>query len=328
MRETRRTALRRHARLEAEGVWRADARAPARAVDVSLGEASLTIEAEGRPLAHWSLPALERLGRAEPARYGASGGAETLEIADVEMVAAIERVRHALARRPGRRRPGRVLAPAALVLGAAALVLALPGLLRDRAVTTVPAEARAALAEALLTRVGRRCAGSPALDELAVRLAAGGVSRIVAVEGPPAPLALPGGLVALPPETVRSAAEPGVTAGRVLAAIEAAGPDGPLARLLEEGGPTETLRLLVSATVSEAALDTHAARLLAPEPGGAPTGEAIPGLLARFDATGLSSAPYGRAARVEALRRLDPHPGAEPALPDRDWIALQSLCDG
>ena len=327
MRSTRRTALRRYARLEAVGLWRPAPEAPAREVGVSLGEATLTIEAGGRPLAHWSLPAVERLGRGEPARYAAAGGRETVEIADPEMVAAIERVRRALARRAPRRSWARIAVTLALTCGLAVLAASLPDLLRRRVVEMTPPEVEAALGEALLGRLGRMCPGSPALDALSARLAPGGAARIAAVEGPSAPAALPGGIVALPPEAITTAAEPGVTAGRVLAAVEASGEGGALDALLSEAGTVEALRLMTSARVSGAALDAHAARLAARPAERTPPSGAVPGILARFDAAELSSAPYGRAARIRALSTLDPHPDAPPALPDAAWIALQSTCE-
>ena len=238
MSTSRRTALRRYARLDAEGLWRPSADAAPRRVGVSLGEASLTLETGGRAVAHWALPALERHGTAEPARYAPAGGEESLEIADPEMVAAIERVRRALARGRPRRPWGRAVLPIVILAAVAASVPALPGLLRDRAVAGVPLEARVALAERLIDRLGRRCAPMPALDAMAARLAPaiGGASRIVAVDGPAAPIALPGGVIVVPPGAVTRSAEPDVAAGRVLAAAAAGGPDGALGDLLRHAG--------------------------------------------------------------------------------------------
>ena len=63
------TALHRYQRLEAEGVWRATPDARRQEVIVVLGDATLVIHDRGeRPLAHWSLPAVERHGTALPRR--------------------------------------------------------------------------------------------------------------------------------------------------------------------------------------------------------------------------------------------------------------------
>ena len=60
------TVLAKYQRLEAEGIWRADPEAQRQDVIVAIGEATLTISAaNGTALAHWSLPAIERLNPGE-----------------------------------------------------------------------------------------------------------------------------------------------------------------------------------------------------------------------------------------------------------------------
>ena len=55
------TALKEYDRIEATGLWRANADAQRREVIVSIGDATLTIsDHNDRALAHWSLPAIER----------------------------------------------------------------------------------------------------------------------------------------------------------------------------------------------------------------------------------------------------------------------------
>ena len=323
------------------------ARRRPRPVAVSLGEATLVIaDAEGRALSHWSLPAVERLPPPSahgPARFAPGVGAdEILEVADAEMVEAIERVRRAVARRAPRRRPAwrRLALATALLVGLGALAAALPDLLLTHALRVVPFEARAALGEAVLERLGAPCDGADglaALDRWAERMAPGlaseaGPARIaVLAEGLDGAVALPGGIVALPAATIERAAEPDAAAGRLLAAAEGVGDTGvgpdPLEALLRDAGPRETLRLLTAAAVSDAALDAYAARLAARPAPGAPEAERLPGLLSRFEAAGVSSAPYGRAVRTPALVDLDTHPGAAPSLADAEWIALQGVCE-
>ena len=96
------TVLAEYQRLEAEGVWRASRDAQRRDVTVSIGKATLTITApNGTALTHWSLPAVVRLNPGEtPAVFGPGRDpTETLEIAETEMVEAIDRVLSAI-RRP------------------------------------------------------------------------------------------------------------------------------------------------------------------------------------------------------------------------------------
>lgn len=325
----RRTALRRYARLEASGLWRPTADAPPRPVGVSLGEETLTIDGEHGPVVHWALPAVERRAGAGPARFGPVGAAETVELSDAEMIDAIERVRRAVRRRAPRRRRRAFLVPATILAGLAVAAPALPDLLRARVAAAMPIEARLALGEALLPRLGRPCAPLASLDVLGRRLGPGigGAGRLVPVAGPRAPIALPGGLVAVPPVTVVGSAEPDVAAGRILAAVEAAGSGDPLAALLEDAALPETLRLLTTARLSDRALDAHAERLLSAPTRRTPPEAVLPALIGRFDAAGLSATPYALWARSPALARLDPRPDAPPALAEPTWVALQSICE-
>lgn len=55
------TALTEYERLEASGLWRPNAYQQRRNVIVSMGDATLSISGtDEMPLAHWSLPAIER----------------------------------------------------------------------------------------------------------------------------------------------------------------------------------------------------------------------------------------------------------------------------
>jgi hypothetical protein len=95
------TALSEYQRLEASGVWRAAPGAQRRDVIVALGEATLVLsDMQGRALAHWSLAAVERRNPGvAPALYAPGDDAvEELELADGEMIAAVERVRRAVER--------------------------------------------------------------------------------------------------------------------------------------------------------------------------------------------------------------------------------------
>ena len=272
---------------------------------MTLGRTTLVIaDTEARALSHWSLPAVERCGpeAEKPAHYTpGEGGGEVLEIAEPAMIAAIERVRRAVARRAPRRRWRRWLPLAVLAAAAVAGAVALPDALRGHAVRVAPPEVRAALGEAVLTRLGAPCeapAGRAALDALGRGLAPpppdgdGRTWRIVVLRpGPAGAEALPGGFVAMP--AADALAGPEETAAGLAAATEAATAVDPLDRLLAHAGVIATARLLTTARVPDRALDAYAAHL------------------AERPAPAAS-----RAAEVEGL------------LPAAAWVALRGICDG
>ena len=95
--------------MEREALWRASQAVTRRDVTISFGDATLVIaDGAGRPLAHWSLPALIRQNPGDaPATYVPDEDAsEELEISDSTMVEAIEEVRKALAK--SRPHPGKL----------------------------------------------------------------------------------------------------------------------------------------------------------------------------------------------------------------------------
>ena len=118
------TALSKYQRLEAAGLWRADAEAQRIDVIVSVGEATLTMtDMRERVQAHWSIAAIARANPGQtPAIYHPDGDpGETLELPENEtdMIVAIETLRNAIARqrpRPGRLRLYGVMASVLAVL--------------------------------------------------------------------------------------------------------------------------------------------------------------------------------------------------------------------
>jgi hypothetical protein len=121
------TALERYVRLEALGLWRERPGEPVREVVVALGKSTLLLkDLAERPLGHWALAGVVRLGRdGDAVVYSMTAdGAETLTIGDREMVeaiAALARPRLAAGPAPASRR--RRVAP--LVAVAALITLAL-----------------------------------------------------------------------------------------------------------------------------------------------------------------------------------------------------------
>lgn len=336
------TALDTYARLETSGLWRADPTAQRVAVGVSFGDATLVIfDGAGRPLSHWSLPAVVRVNPgALPALYAPDPAAtETLEIEDDLMIAAIDKVQAAVERqapRAGRLRQAVVAGVLALLLGLA--VLWLPGALTRQALALVPAAKRTEIGATLLGHVQREtgpaCRGAVgvlALGELGRRLFGEGAAvQIVVVPGElPQALDLPGGIIVLDRGMIEQAAEPAVVAGHVLAAIaERTSPDA-LAPVIEDAGLMATFRLLTTGNVPAGVLETHAARLVAAQPVLPP----VATMVAIFGRAGVPVGPWAAAVDPDGvvsapLRAADPLAGQAgvPVLSDDDWISLQAIC--
>ena len=337
------TALSKYQRLECDGLWRPASDAQRRDVVVAFGDASLILSdiRSGRPLAHWSLPAVTRRNPGgSPALFTPDADAsETLEIEDGDMIAALETVARAVRQGrtvKGRRRP--VLVVAVLLVALLSVALWLPRALVAHADRTLPAAARAqigALMLADLAQSGHPVCGAPlglrALGRLQERL---GAPRIVVLDGadlPPA-LALPDGSVALGRPMVEAHDSPDIAAGHVLATLAAldAG-EAPLAAALRHAGPWATFKLLTTGELEARDLRGHGAARLAQIRASGPRGGTRPdALLRRFDAAGVPVAPWAQATdRADAA---DLHASAEatpplrPILSDGDWVALQDIC--
>jgi hypothetical protein len=338
------TALKKYQRLECGGLWRASAEVQRRDVLVTFGEASLII-ADTRsttPLAHWSLPAVRRQNPGErPALYSPDADAgETLEIEDPDMIGALETVAQALRQgRAPRPRLRRALTGLALAAGAGALLLWLPGALVAHAMRVLPQATQEGIGRAVLedmARAGHPVCGAPlglrALGRLQERL---GVGRLVVLAGdgvPPA-LALPGGVVALGQPMIEAHDAPEVAAGHALAAQAAAAADDPLEAALRAAGMRAVVVLLTTGALPDRALRGHGAARIA-APGAMPRAEA---LLPVFAAAGVPAAPFahalapGDAAEAAALILGDPFaagPPPRPVLGDGDWVSLQGICQG
>lgn len=338
-------ALTEFERLEAPGLWLPEGESQRRSVIVSVGEATLTLSddrTDGRPLTHWSLPAVERITSEgeTPARYRpAPDSSEELEIDDDLMIEAIDRIRRAIDR--ARPHPGR-LRGAMIGLGAAAILglgmFWLPGALIRQAVTIVPPVTRAEIGQELLDRI-KRLSGAPcdtvhgarALNTLKKRLMPGGGQIVVLTSGVALSQHLPGQIILLNRSIVEDHEDPDVLAGYVLAELVRAKDHDPLERLLQDAGLTTSLRLLTTGHIPPDILDTHAESLLtAPvEPVEDET------LIAAFEAAEVHSAPYAYARDItgESVLPLIEADGVQiettrPVLSDGDWVALQGVCGG
>ncbi|WP_417259551.1 hypothetical protein [Celeribacter sp.] len=339
------TALTEYERLEASALWRPEGETQKREVLVSVGDATLVIsDFTGTPLAHWSLPAIERINgtNEKKALYSpAPDTDERLEVDDDTLIDGIARIHRALER--GRYRPGRLrgFVIGGIVAGTLALgVFWLPGALIRQAVSIVPNVTREEIGLQLLDRMqrlsGQPCAtprGAEALDHLNDRLRAVSGGRLVVVEsGVPTTQHLPGRIVVLNRALVEDFDDPAVTAGFALAEMERARQHDPLERLLKQSGLMTTLRLLTTGHIDPETLDAHTEELLTTPP--API-EATDALIARFVQAQVHSAPYAYAVDITGEATLPlieadavNIDNTRPILSDGDWIALQGICGG
>lgn len=331
------TALDRYARLESTGLWRPAPEGQRRDVGVSFGAATLVIaDTAGRPLAHWSLPAIRRLNPAErPALYAPDvDGTETLEIDDTTMVEAIETVRRSLERRrsrPGRLRRSARWGIAALVLGL--LVLWLPGALFDQALSSLPAAKRSEIGATLLGHLqrvtGPACRnplGLAALDRLKSRvLGPEAPGQVVVLPGEvPGALYLPGGIIVLDRAMVEGAASPASVAGHILAAAVRRDGADPLGPLLREAGIGATMTLLTTGDLPPDVIEADAQRLATNPPPRA----AADHLLAAFDLRRVPIGPWAEEVGDVGLAVAPPAARTAPVMSDGDWVSLQGICRG
>lgn len=336
------TALDRYVRLESEALWRPEPDGQRRDVTLSFGDATLVIaDGTGRPLAHWSLPALIRQNPDDlPAIYAPDEDAsEILEIADTTMIEAIEEVRKALAR--SRPHPGKLRhwLTAGLVVGTLALAIFwLPGALTRQTLAVVPALKRLEIGAEMLgymqSQTGAACRSARA-NAAATRLARrlfgpDTTAQIVVVPNlKQAAIALPGGLILLDYNVLRLSDDPAVAAGFILASRAAVVDEAPLANLLQQEGLGVTFRLLTTGEIPDEVLRRNALALVQSE---APAPE--PAVLRRTLATAeIPQGPYLAAA--DARTGTMPDLGTDPLnaraipliLPDSDWVSLRNICN-
>ncbi len=337
------TALEQYQRLESPAIWHPSPQAQRRDVILSFGDATLVIaDLRGRALAHWSLPAVERVNPGEtPALFRPGPDAEEMvEIDDEAMIDALMKVRRAIERR--RPHPGRlrhVLTAAAVAVVAGLMVFWLPRAMIDYTAAVVPPQKRAAIGESLLESIrrisGKTCEtalGRQALTRLHERLLPGQAGRIVVLSGGmPKAEHLPGGIILLNRALVEDYDDPAVVAGFVLAEDQRARNEDPMVRLLRTAGLVTSFRLLTTGEIPDSTLKGYAEALMVAQP--APVDQEI--LAMRFAEAGVPASPYAYAlditgettlALIEA-DQLNPAEG-RPVLNKTDWASLQAICGG
>jgi len=334
------TVLAKYQRLESEGIWRADGDAQRRDIIVAIGDATLTLTDHNEvALTHWSLPAIRRQNPGtRPAIYAPGEDTpETLEIADDEMIDAVEKVLRAV-RRQGRH-PGRLrtfiyggLSVAILGLG----VFWLPGALSKYASGIIPEETRDSIGARLGSDVerltGAYCeepTARAALNRLTARLFPNETLKVFIL---PSALAttqhLPGGTLLVSHKLLEDFETVDVLAGYLLAENLRRTAYDPFERLLKDAGLGAAFGLMTTGEMSEGDLRAHAEGLIVTEPT-LLTGEILARQFVRTevkpDAYLIAAAPSPETA--QELKAISGQIPASPLLTDSEWIALQQICE-
>lgn len=337
------TALREYERLESGGLWRADADAQRRDVTVAFGNATLVItDGAGRPLTHWSLPAIIRKNPGKhPAVFAPGDDAEeVLEIDDDLMIGAIEKIRISVAKqRPQRGKLRQALTISFLVGTTALAFLWLPDALTRQTVSVVPMVKRAEIGAVILGHVqrltGPRCRnaqGVEALEKLQQRLlgpnAAGQI--VVLPQLTQGAVVLSGRIILLDKRIIENADDPAVPAGYIVAASAARAATDPLADVLRAVGLGKTVGLLTTGELPPESL-AEFARTVTERDATFPNTDT---LIAAFQAAQIPTSPFAYARdasgqRTKSLITADPYAERdEPEImTDADWVRLQGICN-
>ncbi len=341
------TALHQYSRLEAPGLWRRDPSAQRREVIVGLRKATIVLldPKSEMPLAQWSLPAIQRLGTFEGfVTYATHEDAdETLEIDDVDMIAALDRVRGALDRR--RKRPGRLrsvlmVSVISALIGAGAIwvPLGIYGFTARRLPDAARREIAASAMRDIATISGSPCSGTSgvaAAADLARRVALGadptaignalptiGVVR----EGLTAPATLPDGTILLPYSLVEAVDGPDTLAGIVLVQRLRANQADPLLPALRHAGIMASFRLLSSGALPEGALQGYGLAMAESTPAALETA-LLHGAFVTAQITSQPYAAYAGDTELAALPDAAPQGSTPIVLDDAAFLGLQYMCD-
>ena len=328
--------------LESTGLWRAKPEDQRREVALSFGHATLVVaDTAGRPLTHWSLPAIKRLNpNATPALFSPDpDGTETLEIQDAQMIEALEQIHLGLER--NRARSGRLRFGIGLgLLGIAAFLAVtwLPAALTRQTLTVVPPGKRAEMGATILGHIqtisGPRCRaprGVSAMDALHRRvLGPDAPGQVVVVpSGLSAPVALPGHVIVLPLSVIEATDDPRIVAGHILAAALSGAETDPMERTLAHAGLRPTFTLLTTGNLPQDILSNYAQHILAAPAKLAPADVLGPG----FAEAELAISPWAHAldpsgTTIDDLLDVEWNTSGQtrPIITDEEWVSLLGIC--
>lgn len=338
------TALTQYDRIEASGLWRETSEDQKRDVIVSLGDATLIVtDLKERPLAHWSLSAVERLNPGQlPALFSPDGDSEeTIELGATEhvMIDAIETLCRAIERR--RPKPGRVRTASFVGIFSVMLLLMLvwmPVAVRDYTLRVLPNVTRIEIgqqiARLMTPYTGPECfspLSNTAQKTLSSRVLGTSATLKIVPQGVDRVVVLPGQLFLVDRRLVEDYEDPDVLAGFLIAEKIRVSDTDILQDVLRSAGVIATFQLLTTGKIADDALGGYARARLSEQP----KGPEFDALIAAFEAQNLSLAPYAAAIDItgettlplleaEAIRDSAP----QSSLGDTAWVSLQGVCGG
>lgn len=332
------TVLSRYERLECPGIWLETAEAQRRNVYVTLGKATLVIkDANDVALAHWSLPAVDRLNPGENPALFAPGtdSPERLELDDDIMLDAIATVRSALRHgdaHPGRLRRGFGLAALVSCLALAAILL--PDALTRHTARALPETARQDIGNRLLAEmepvtgaVCRSGRGVTGLTGLVRQTFGADAPRVAVVPSGPVPaMVLPGDLVVLRRDLIEDFSDPSAMLTAITVELERARATDPMLGVMDRLGLRAVFGLLTSGQVTDAALSAVAEAVPLSDRGSVDP-DAVAARLAEL---GISGRSYGAVDGADrSLADVVSRPGRGAAAfqtSDAAWLRVQSIC--
>ncbi len=333
------TALKQYERLESLGLWKESDGDQRREVIVSFGASSLVLsDANGKPLAHWSLAAVRTLNSGEiPTIYSPDrSSGETLEVDDPEMIDAIHEVRKKIRRigpHPGRLRW--VLSAAIFICVIALVTFWLPSISADYAARIVPKAKAEQIGEDILMQTsrltGQACAeplSLPALRKFENWLLPDGGHIHIVDMGARFSAHVPGGNILLNRVLIEENAGPEVAAGFVLMERALAAENDPMTGMFRSIGTRGTLRFIANGTLANHGLAVYARKTLTQSMKRPDDTK----LLDLFANAALTSSPYAYALDANGTATAPLITGDsvkdtyKPQLSDANWIALQNIC--
>ena len=333
------TALKKYQRLECIGLWRSDLSAQRREVILSFGKATLVLtDSQNRVLSHWSLAAVEvqkgKMGEAT-LRPGAEAE-ETVEIKDKVMLEALLKVRKEINQKgsyPGKLRL--IIAILTLAVISSVTIFLGPPAVVSYASKVLPNAKRLQLGQALGQRIGQLAGpycknpeGTIAAQKLAKRLDSKNLKQILVLPGYRSKaIIIPGGMVVLFENMIKTTSNPEVTAGYILSALADYENEEPIQLHLSKVGFPISLSLIMSNELSETQIDKLAENALDLSPHPASNSS----IVNSFRNAQVSTTPFAQLLsekNSEYLINNDPYPESSPnlILPDGAWLGLQSIC--
>ena len=337
------TALDKYQRIEALGLWRNDNASQRKDVLISIGKTTLLIsDMQEQPLAHWSLAAIERANPENfPAIYHPNGDQEEsleLNLAEKEMIDAIEKLRTVIARRrphPGRLRTGVFLGIFSIVF--LTLVFWMPQAVRNYTAEILPEvkhiEIGNKLFEHLKRVTGPACEddfSKTSLKHLGERLFTEKTSIFIVPDGIKTTINLPGNILLANRNLVEDFEDPDVLAGFLVIEKLRSQKYNPMEALIQNISLISTFRLLTTGLINDETLMDYADYLVTKPQ----ESIRINKIIKAFHDTKLSLLPFAKAIDITGEGSFElieadeiKKSSIETSLPDANWVSLQNICN-